>query len=281
MNAGEQPTDIKIKAPPVRARTKLHWTWQLLQRDGGKQLASGESSIHVFPRDLLADLPQRIGDRRLFVMDSDDGLPRVLESAKVPFTRLLDAATLQAVKADMILIGADQLAADGMQQSPLIEQARAGASVMFFAQKIDRLADYALADRSLPAELKWRRDHPLLSSLDADDLASWLSDRKTARAVQLPKDEPALEITYWPRKAPGDEPAPIDTLLVSRSTGGGRIVLCQLPLGRFDADPRSQLLLCNAIDYLLTRPEPTPPASRRPVPKLVPTPATVPSISYP
>ena len=41
-------------------------------------------------------------------------------------------------------------------------------------------------------------------------------------------------------------------------------MLCQLPLGPWDEDPRSQLFLGNLMSYLATRPEPTPPPSRRP-----------------
>jgi hypothetical protein len=52
-------------------------------------------------------------------------------------------------------------------------------------------------------------------------------------------------------------PVGIDSILLSKSVGRGRMVLCQLPLGKWQSDPRSQMFLRNAMDYLLTRPEPT------------------------
>ncbi|MCX5660572.1 MAG: hypothetical protein NTW19_12735 [Planctomycetota bacterium] len=85
--------------------------------------------------------------------------------------------------------------------------------------------------------------------------------------MQLPIDEPALELIHWPREAPGKEPVPIDALLVTKSVGRGRMVICQLPLGPWESDPRSQLLLANSVSYLLTRPEPTLKPSERPQPK--------------
>jgi hypothetical protein len=85
--------------------------------------------------------------------------------------------------------------------------------------------------------------------------------------VQLPADEAALEIGYYPREVPGVRPAPIDAVLLSKSTGKGRIVLCQIALGDWDRDPRSRIFLSNALDYLSTRPQPTPPPSQRPTPR--------------
>jgi hypothetical protein len=99
-------------------------------------------------------------------------------------------------------------------------------------------------------------------------------------AVQLPADAPVLEIGYWPRETPGREPVPIDALLAVKATGRGRIVLCQVPLGRWATDPRSQLFLRNALAYLATRPEPTPPPSQRKVALRV-VPASVPTVTIP
>ena len=64
--------------------------------------------------------------------------------------------------------------------------------------------------------------------------------------MQLPADEPALEIAFWPREIPGKEPVPIDALVVTKTLGKGRIVLCQVPLGPWQSDPRSQLFLVDA-----------------------------------
>ncbi len=99
--------------------------------------------------------------------------------------------------------------------------------------------------------------------------------------MQLPADEPALEIAWWPREVAGNKPAPIDALVLTKTLGKGRIVLCQVPLGAWESDPRSQLFLVDALDYLASPVVPTPPPSRRPRP-VEPAPAPkVPAIVIP
>ena len=113
--------------------------------------------------------------------------------------------------------------------------------------------------------MKWRTRHPLLSGLPREALDS--SNRRAdadTRAIRLPKDEAVLEIGYWPRESAGREPPPIDALILTRTIGAGRLVLCQAPLDRWHDDPRSRIFLRNALDYFLTRPEPTPRPSERP-----------------
>ena len=79
----------------------------------------------------------------------------------------------------------------------------------------------------------------------------------------------------------GNKPAPIDALVLTKTLGKGRIVLCQVPLGPWESDPRSQLFLVDALDYLASPVVPTPPPSRRPRPVEPAPPAKVPSIAIP
>ena len=281
LNAGDEPTSLTLKLPEVRVRTALRWTWRLVDRETTKEVANGEERIQVFPLGLLNDVAKRVDQKQLFVMDDDQQMPKLLDQAKVPYTRLKDLAALQMAKADMVIVGPGQLGEDTFEQTPLIQQARTGASVFIFRQEKPRqLGGYPLTERALPATMQWRLEHPLFSGLEPADLTSWLRTRQ-ATAIQLPPDEPALEIAYWPREVAGEQPAPIDALLVSKTLGQGRLVICQLPLGPFDQDPRSQILLSNVIDYLLSRPEPTPPPSKRPVEKSPAGPTTVPTIQLP
>ena len=273
------PTTITVKAPSVRVRSELRWTYRLIQRDGGKELERGDIPVYVFPRNLTESWPRVIGEKTLIVWDAPEGLPKLLKAAQVPHTAVADGADLALRQSDIALVGADQLGDSPFAQSPLIGQAEAGCSVMVFAQtRPDRLGGYALAERAVSGPLKWKLDHPLLAGLDIPDLQSWLATPDLRpRAIQLPVDEPALEVAWWPRETPGEAPAPIDALLVVKSIGAGRIVLCQIPLGAWDQDPRSQLFLTNALNYLLTRPQPTLPPSQRQGPK-EPEPIKVPTI---
>jgi hypothetical protein len=276
--AGES-THLTITTPEVRTRTSLRWTWRLVERGTGRELESGAGPVHLFPPAALASLPARMGQRSLIVIGAEGDLSRTLQQAKVQFT-LLDAPNaLQTRKADLVLVAADQLGQRPFDQSPLMNQARNGASIMIFSQsRPQRLVDYAVAERAMP-QLAWRQAHPLLTDLDDADLRSLTSGVPSARFIQLPPDEAALEIAWRPLESSGRQPAPIDALLVSRSIGAGRIVLCQVPLASFEKDPRSQLLLRNTIEYLLRRPEPTPPPSQRRTQE--PAAAPVPSIQIP
>jgi len=254
---------LRIQPPTVRVRTALTWSYGVFD-SAQKELARGQATIHVFPDTLTEGWAKLIADRRLLVWDKAEGLPKLLAQAKAPHTAVEGAGGLQFGTADAILVGGDQIEGSTFAQSPLLGQARNGASVMIFAQsQPSSLAGYALRERSAKGRLEWRMDHPLLRGLEAADARSWLTGAATVRAVQLPPDEPAMEIAYWPAEAPGRAPAPLDALLLTKSIGKGRIVLCQIPLGDWRSDPRSQILLGSALDYLLTRPQPTPPPSQR------------------
>jgi hypothetical protein len=185
---------------------------------------------------------------------------------------------------DLILVGPDQIGDSAFVQGPLVNFAKAGSSVAVFEQKRPSvLAAYILARRQPAASgaVRFRPGHPLFAGLEEGDLTSWLtSDVELLWAIQLPPDEPALELAWWPREIPGEQPAPVDALLVTKSLGRGRVVLCQLLLGGWDEDARSQLFLGNLLSYLSTRPEPTPPPSRRPEARPV-APTTVPTITIP
>jgi len=246
-------------------------------------LETGEVPLHLFPADLTSDWPKRVGDRKLAVWDAPDGLPRTLAAAKVPFTRVDGLAGVMD-RPNLILVGPDRIDDSAFVQGPLVNLARAGSSVAVFEQKRPSvLAGYTVTRReaALAPGVRFRTGHPLFAGLDEADLARWITgDAGTLWPVQLPADEPALELAYWPREVAGEQPAPIDALLVTKSLGRGRIVLCQLPLGPWDEDPRSQLFLGNLMSYLATRPEPTPPPSRRPETRPAAAP-TVPTITVP
>jgi hypothetical protein len=264
----DQPSVVHLNCPTVRVRLMLHWSYRIVQKSDGKELGSGDVPIEVFPDDLLADLARRVGNRRLVVLDASDasdGLAKTLTAAKLPFTQVSDPGQLQMVQADAVLVGQEMLAGSPLNQGPLSALAESGTSVMAFHQSPgDRLFGYRVTARNVPAALQWREDHPLLFDFSKHDLQSWTDGQETFDAVDLPADAPALDIGSYPRETPGRMPAPIDAVALTKSVGKGRLVWWQIRLGSFAEDPRSQMLLANAIDYLLTRPQPTPPPSQRP-----------------
>lgn len=275
----ERGTEIRIRPPVVRARTSMRWVYRVTAKDGGAELARGDVPVEVFPENLLDGVARRLTDAKteLVVWDSADGLPALLARAKVPHARVDGPGQLQVRRASAVLVGADVLGESPFAQSPVLRQATAGATVFVFAQdKPSRLMGYELTPRKRDGRVKWRVEHPLVRDFTERDLAAlWPAE---ARALRLPADEAALEVAWWqPEVKAKAEAAPIDALVVVKKVGEGRVVLCQLPLGDLQRDPRSQLLVANAIDFMLTRAAPTPapserdeqrPAERVPVPTI-------------
>ncbi len=282
MARGSNFSVVRIKAPEVRVRTTMQWQYRLHQREDASEIARGLVTIHVYPDNLLAGLGKRMADKKIVVWDRAGQLSEVLARAKVPHQTIEHPSKLQFARPDVILVGRDELDGAPFAQSSLIGQARAGAGILIFKQTRARaLAGYAVARRPVPSKLAWREDHLLLEQFRPEDLQSWLTgEQSDLWAIQLPADEPALEVGYWPREVPGEDPVPIDALLVAKAVGKGRVVLCQIPLGDWPSDPRSQRLLANALNYLTTRPEPTRPPSQRRTERPV-QPEPIPTITIP
>lgn len=269
LEADQPVTRIGVAVPPVRVRTAMCWTYRVTRPGIADVLTGGSETIHVYPEDLLAGVGKRLEGKTLVVCDRAEGLPRMLAAAGILHTCIDDDAAdvgkLGTVCADVILVGPDWLTGSPFSQTALLNQAQSGRSVLVFAQsRVRRLAGYALLRRARPSRLEWRMDHALLEGFRAGGVQDWLRwPGDDVWAIQLPADEPALEVVYWPRETPGRDPVPIDALLVVRHIGEGRIVLCQLPMARWSDDPRAQLFVRNALNYLVTRPETTPSPSQR------------------
>lgn len=266
MSGPGQTTKISITPPKVRVPTTMRWICRVMPREGGDPLVRQEVQIHVYPDSLLSPVGNRLTDKRLIVWDRKGTLSSLLREAHIDHEAIGEPAALQFRQPDLIVVAPDELGDEAFDQTALMQHARSGASVVLFEQRRpDALAGYTLGRRPPPSKLEWRVDHPLLANFELADLQSWLDcTGEDLRSVQLPADESALEIAWWPREIPGEESAPIDALVVTRTTGKGRIVLCQIPLGDWSSDPRSQQLLANVLDYGITRPQPTPPPGERP-----------------
>lgn len=256
---------IRITSPQVRVRTALQWQYTVRAGAGGKELDRGSVPIVIFPRNLMEGLAHRIGSSRVAIWDEKGDLAKALNDAKAPFHRYTDASRLGFAQADAILVGADTLEPSPFDQSPLFSLAQAGASVMIFRQsRCQDLGTYPVVRRTAPANFDWMLDHPLLRGMDANLLKSLTARFNQFLPVRLPPDEPALTIGAWPREVATASPVAVDALLASKSIGKGRVVFCQVQLGDWQEDSRSQIFLMNAIDYLLSLPAPTPRPSDRP-----------------
>jgi hypothetical protein len=256
---------IHIKTPIARARAQMRWACYLTAPGGTAELASGEGTVELFPPVPLGDVAARLAERQLIVIDGPDRLPAILSAAEIDFVPLQDVSDLQSRRADLVVVGPDRLSRSLFSQSAIFSQAEAGAQVLLLEQQQPgALGGYVLGRRPMTQRLAWREEHPLFDHLQLEDLQSWLSDEGAdLRPIQLPADEPALELAYWPREVAGTIPAPIDAMIAVKAVGKGRVIFCQLPLGDWASDPRARMFLYNALNYMCLRPEPTLPPSQR------------------
>ncbi|MBN1506181.1 MAG: hypothetical protein JW955_05020 [Sedimentisphaerales bacterium] len=279
---GSKASVVTVTPPEVRARTRMRWVYHLYQRGDGKEIDAGEAAVQVYPAPKADRLKDRLPDRRIAVWDTAGGLADALSKAGLEFRRIRKAADLQLSRVDVVLVGPDELRHEVFDQSPLIALAEAGAGVVLFEQRRPRsLAGYALMRRTASIRPTWRGNHPLMSGLEVDDVQSWLGGPgKEIWAVELPADEPVLEIGHWPPVVEGPRPGPVQVVLAVKAVGKGRMIVSQIPLGPWDTDPRTQQFLDNVLGYLGTRPEPTPRPSERQVTRPVAS-QPVPTIAIP
>ena len=284
MKEGNAPTEISVHCPRVRARAKLKWSYRLVARKDGKELETDGLAVYAYPSDLTSAWASRVGRRRLSVCDASGALAKLFEAANVPFERVADPTKFRGPRPDVILVEAETIGEEPTLQAPLMSLASGGASAMIFRQsRPGTLAGFELTRRAPPGRFAWREDHPLLNGLRVDGLSFWTDHlRDHLIAVRLPQGATILEIGWWPTEAGDDSrPIPVDALLAVEALGKGRIVLCQIPLGDWNSDPRTQILLGNALDYLLTLAEPTPSLGQRLAARPAPRSTTERSISIP
>lgn len=277
IEVGEKPIEIKIKTPEVRVRTSMRWECRLEEKKSGEVIAKGTASINLFPQDIITKLPRILEDRSIMVCDQVQDLAGFLGKNRVPFRTAHDISAFQTAQPDIILIGPDQIREGVFRQVPVISQVESGSRVLILAQhKTKTLAGYPLVYRTVPRRGFERRTHPLLKGFWTSDLLSLPAMGKDGcMGIRLPADEPVLKIAWWQpeiqtwlepeiqSEIPGWYPVPVDAMIISKTIGKGRLVLCQIPLGPWKDDPRTQMFLGNALEYLSGTIEPTLRPSKR------------------
>ncbi len=250
---GDKPATIRFVPPEVRTQITARLAYRVIKRDGAAELERGELKVQLFPNDLLTDVPRLLRNHRVVIIDRPDGLPKLFAANDVTALSVNSVSRLQTVPADVILVGPNMLDPNPLFQAPLYFQENAGARVLVFEQRrVKSLGGYEVVQRARPSSLKWITDHPLFDGLQPDDLSTWLHPGQDLAPLRLPLNDVGRPLTFWPREQPDAQPLSVDSLLISRSSSIGRTIYCQIPLGPWDTDPRSQILLANAVDYLLS-----------------------------
>jgi hypothetical protein len=253
LKAGDKVSTVSITMPEVRVRTQVKLRYQVLTADGKQELSNGEQRITLYPKELLAPWAKRAAEKSVVVWDSGDGLPVTLKAAEVPHQHVTGGGGLQMVSADIILVGQDQIDGSEFGQVELLEQVKAGSSVVIFSQKDPKtLMESPVLEKPLPAKLEWKYDHVLLKQLMKEDWGSLLTG-KALKAVTLEAPEAKGAVVYWPVEKREEEAPTLDAVIAVKPLGKGQVVFWQLPLGKWAEDPRSQAALAGALDYLLGR----------------------------
>ena len=270
--AGKEAGSLDVTLPEFRAPSDLVLHYDLVTAGAGDVLESGGVPLHGVPDGLLGQAGKLVAKKKIAVLDSNDGLADLMKRAGVDFWRIAGLSDLQLASPDILIIGQDALG-DVLAQDDLLDRACAGANIVVLAQnRTKQTVGYALGDHSTRAALAMAQRHPLLIGFTLEDMQAWARCRDALRAVQLPANEPAHELLYWPVETPGKEASPIDALAVTRTMApaqkgqpAGRIILFQIPLSDWRDDPRGSMLMANILEYTVTGAQPTlPPGERTP-----------------
>ncbi len=274
VKGGDASSTLTLAMPEVRIATNMMWNYTVKNKVSGEVIQTGELPVTLYPSKLFSDFSQRLKLRKLMIIDPRPELSEYLAANGIPNVRLNDIAHLETLQADVLLVAPGAISQSPLRQGRLIDQAIHGASIAVLCQEGKNIIGYRLIQRPLGA-LNYRENHPLLADMDAAACGALFHIATEVRAIALPTDEPTLDIVAFGRETPGSNPVPIDALLVTKTIGKGRIVLCQCPLPAPDQHPLSQIFYNNLLNYLLTRPEPTlKPSERQPATKpAVPKPA--------
>ena len=254
-----EPSRLKITMPQVRVRTPMELSLRVLSVKGNKELAKASATVHLYPK-LPAGVGKAVSGKQVVLWDRAKGLSEVLKAVGISHKRIHGPSGLSMTSPDLIIVGQNQLDDKPFTQSALIEQARRGANVLVLAQeRPHRLAGLALVKRKAPVRLTWRAGHPLarhLKLFQADEMPP------TVRALVLPHGTPAEVVGHWPVTDRRPKRGPLHVLLAVMAVGKGRLVLCQMPMGNWKTDPRSQLFLADVLDYMSSPVRPTPATAR-------------------
>lgn len=258
---------LRIHVPDVRVPTTLRLIYQIHRpvavsddSDSRVRLAEGETTIHVFPDRICASLPGLVGNKTVAVWDVPDELPCLFASVGIGCQRIDRMDELAFQRPDVILVAADRLDGNVNAQQQLLGHAHGGTSVLVLDQpRAKSLFGYRQLMRRgvergvlCDALFRWHgssslaRHHAVYKELLVGEMLP---------ALRLPPGSPAREIASWASYAAGRgsrRPVPVDAILACQPVGRGRVVLSRLPLGPWRTDPRAQMFLVDAMDYLIS-----------------------------
>jgi len=269
---------ITFDVPAVRVETEMKFSYRLTTSgaaDTHKELQTGERSVRVYPDRILAPLRPLLKEKNVIVWGQADGLSKSLKQFVVAHKTISSESQLAFRKPDILIVGPDQIGKSPHDQTRLVALAKSGSNVCLLRQSAPKtLAGLPLVQRKIEApEATQSSGPPLRTGLQWQNhrLAqhrNLFSSQHVATpllALRIAPEESVHKIAYWPSEESGELRSPVaaDALLAVRSLGKGRIVICQIPLGDWENDPRSQHFLVDLCDYLVSPVEETLPLIQR------------------
>lgn len=263
----ENGTELKLTLPDVRHVTELQFAWQLKTDETNRLLDSGSRTIQLYPSKTRANESRKLNGSRLVVIESAKSpiISDWLTATGVKHKRVQHLTQLQLIPADIIVVSEGKLGPSPFARGPLINALRQGANVVMLKQDYGSPFEGINQVRSKPPSTYcWNTEHPIFkdTSLAAlNSLANPFAVTKMLRIGEGKGDSLAFvdrmpvprERSQFGVNPPESDRSATDqppSLVLATTVGQGRLVCCQCPLASPATDPRSRLILVNALTFL-------------------------------
>jgi hypothetical protein len=247
---------ILLVTPHVKPGVVLKGVLTLTAVADGKETATLERTIWIYPEDAFADRGKWLEDLKITIYDSarEAKTVRLLEKFKIPFEEITNPAALDEMKEGLILIGEGVSFQEERGLAEILVHAAArGLTVICLAPRDGLLPVPGSADNDTgPQKLRWRKQDiitELNNRLDADAwppletvVGSSLvikvdDDKVAAEAVNGAKGWPWFEVDYANR---------------------GKLLVIGFPVVRhWEDSPTPRYLFARLLEYVTEKPEET------------------------
>lgn len=244
---------LTIELPPVRVRTTATWLYEFTQVTSDDFIEHGQHYLHLYPTDLLDSIAIPTDRRLVMVADASDSLVGVLNESGIPFERINEPTQMPLYRVDMVIVVANHDKPDGFAQTALLRIAGAGSTVLV----LERIGTRGLFDlpfrrtRFLSGSVG-EKQCPLLTHIEQitpDMLLHLKAGTDRSQEPTFYHSQPNTEADMEADACLAEDD-PLFALLSAYTIGRGELILAQIPFREWRSDPRSQLLLRNAILHL-------------------------------
>jgi len=237
---------VELTIPALTVRTDCTWSYRLLRHTDGVELETGKRLIHAYPSNPLASLADHLNSASITVCERAPGISALLHQANIPH-HVTKPAHLQTVDGNIVIIGDGIIEAGPLQSVDFTAFLENKTDLVVFRQpQAHTLVGFPLVPVDTSVALLWATEHPLALDLSQTDIRSLLASEPTINVIAVEHAPTSILVGSWPVTLDHRMPAALMVL----HHDGQCAVLCQIPLGSWQADPRNALLLRNALAFL-------------------------------